>query len=393
MKYLKTSIYLFIAIFLGACSNSVDIVENGDTNYAIIIAQQPNEQESRAASLLQEYIEKMTGCKIPITNKLNEASEKGIFIKEVKGLQWDGYAIKTSKDGNVFIDGGKFRGCVYGVVEILDKYLGCHVYTAKYKVIPQINDISLSPLNISDSSVNYCRIVHFHSSTISDQDVLDWCRISTGSVDYISVHSLTNSLVPWRKYFDTHPEYFAWRNSDGKRMPTQACVSNKEVLRIVIEELEQKMALNPQINYWDVSQDDNRAYCECENCLKIMDEEKSPGGPIFRFVNEVAKHFPDKIISTLAYQYSRPAPVVTKPLDNVRIVLCSIEADRSRSIVDDTTSVGRSFVRDLEDWGKICKQIYLWDYIVNFHYYLAPFPNLHTLQPNIKLFVDNNVHE
>ena len=68
MKFLKTSIYLFIAIFLGACSNSVDIVENGDTNYAIIIAQQPNEQESRAASLLQEYIEKMTGCKIPITN-------------------------------------------------------------------------------------------------------------------------------------------------------------------------------------------------------------------------------------------------------------------------------------------------------------------------------------
>ena len=38
------------------------------------------------------------------------------------------------------------------------------------------------------------------------------------------------------------------------------------------------------------------------------------------------------MISTLAYQYSRTAPKVTKPRPNVNIMLCSIEEDRSRPI-------------------------------------------------------------
>ena len=52
-----------------------------------------------------------------------------------------------------------------------------------------------------------------------------------------------------------------------------------------------------------------------------------------------------------------------------------------------------SFLKDLEDWGKISNHIYLWDYTVDFAHSISPFPNLHTLQPNIQLFVKNNVKE
>ena len=37
--------------------------------------------------------------------------------------------------------------------------------------------------------------------------------------------------------------------------------------------------------------------------------------------------------------------------------------------------------------------IYVWDYTVNFNYHIAPFPNIQVLQPNIQLFVRNNVAE
>ena len=79
-----------------------------------------------------------------------------------------------------------------------------------------------------------------------------------------------------------------------------------------------------------MSQNDNTSYCQCDACKKVIAEEGSPSGPIIRFVNEVAKRFPDKIISTLAYQYSRQAPKITKPADNVQIMLCTIELNRCK---------------------------------------------------------------
>ena len=115
------------------------------------------------------------------------------------------------------------------------------------------------------------------------------------------VHTF-NRLVPWQEYFATHPEYYAELN--GKRIIDQLCLSNPEVLKLTIAKLKEAILAEPEKKYWSVSQNDNFSYCQCENCKKIIAEEKSPAGPVIRFVNEVAKHFPDKIISTLAYQYS-----------------------------------------------------------------------------------------
>jgi hypothetical protein len=202
------------------------------------------------------------------------------------------------------------------------------------------------------------------------------------------VHTF-NRLVPWQEYFQTHPEYFSMMN--GKRNIDQLCLTNPEVLKLVIAKLEKDMAEQPDKLYWSVSQNDNFSYCQCDNCKKIIDEEGSPSGPVIRFVNEVAKHFPTKIISTLAYQYSRHAPSITKPEGNVQVMLCTIELNRSKSIEQDPGS--QSFVKDIVDWGKICKHIYLWDYTIDFAHSVSPFPNLHVLQPNLQFFVKNNVRE
>jgi hypothetical protein len=66
-------------------------------------------------------------------------------------------------------------------------------------------------------------------------------------------------------------------------------------------------------------------------------------------------------------------------------MLCTIELNRSLPIAEDPGS--RPFLQDLQDWGRIARQIYLWDYTVNFSHHVSPFPNLHVLQPNLALFV------
>ena len=201
------------------------------------------------------------------------------------------------------------------------------------------------------------------------------------------VHTF-NSLVPPEVYYAEHPEYFAMVK--GARIPTQLCLSNAQVLELTIQSLRRKIAANPDAKYWSVSQNDNRDYCTCDLCRATDEREGSPSGSIIQFVNQVADAFPDKTISTLAYEYGRHAPKTIKPRDNVNIMLCSIEAYRDKPLEQDPHSA--DFVQDVKDWGKIAKDIIIWDYVIQFNHLVSPFPNLHVLKPNLEFFVRNGVN-
>ncbi|RPH92150.1 MAG: DUF4838 domain-containing protein, partial [Calditrichaeota bacterium] len=194
-------------------------------------------------------------------------------------------------------------------------------------------------------------------------------------------------LVPPSRYFADHPEYFSELN--GIRMRDgQLCLSNPEVLRVTIDALRRMMAEKPEATYWSVSQNDNVNYCTCEKCQALDQTYGGHAGSLLAFVNQVAAQFPDKVISTLAYQYTRQAPVGIKPADNVNIMFCSIECNRSQPLAVDPGEA--AFRRDIESWGKLTDNILVWDYVVQFRNYLDPFPNLHVLQPNLQFFRDNN---
>lgn len=376
----------FLAQKKAVADNSIPLVQAGKSNYSIFISPAKKANEQRAALLLQKYILQISGATLPVGLVTGEGAN-AIYIQEDAGIpNPDGFTIET-KEKNIFIRGGSRKGCVYAVVSLLEKYMGCRYYSPSYKFIPSSKDIRLPQINFTDEPVNDIRIINISEKV--EEDFLDWNRLNTIDEYYgkgYYVHTF-NRLVPWQEYFATHPEYYAELN--GKRIIDQLCLSNPEVLKLTIAKLKEAILAEPEKKYWSVSQNDNFSYCQCENCKKIIAEEKSPAGPVIRFVNEVAKHFPDKIISTLAYQYSRPAPAITKPAANVQVMLCTIELNRSKAIDQDPAS--KSFEKDIVDWGKICQNIYLWDYTIDFAHSVSPFPNLHVLQPNIQFFVRNNV--
>jgi hypothetical protein len=169
-------------------------------------------------------------------------------------------------------------------------------------------------------------------------------------------------------------------------------LSNPEVLRVCIENLEKEIAKRPALTYWSVSQNDNDKYCLCDHCLELNqtyggDARRNSGSMIY-FVNQVAKAFPGKMISTLAYWYTRTAPDHIIPEPNVNIMLCNIESKRHRPVFETDTA----FSRDLRNWGKLARDILIWDYNIQFSNLVSPFPNLHTIGPNLDFFTDNRVN-
>ena len=385
-------------IQVSQCGRAFVFVDHGRPATRIEIPESAGDVERRAAEILRTSLLKMSGVDLPVL-AVKTPGKPGVAAIGFSGddlppslgtpyasLRRDGFALITST-GNFYVASGGGRGAVYGVVHLLERYFGCRRYSPTAEVFPSGNDIALGCLFDVENPVNEVRIVNGEFAL--DADYRDWMGLSDHRELYgegYYVHTFQR-LLPWQAYFAEHPEYFALMN--GRRIIDQPCLSRPEVFDIAAARLREEIAAHPGKEIWSVSQNDNFSYCRCPECLKVIEEEGSPAGPILRFVNRMAALFPDKTISTLAYQYSRPAPRLTRPVPNVEVMLCTIELNRSRPIAEDPGSA--SFVRDIEDWSRICSRLYLWDYTVNFSHHVSPFPNLHVLQPNIRFFVAHGV--
>lgn len=374
------SVLCICAVSMGQTKN-IHLVEKNKSQYKIILPQNSNKWDSMAAAELKKYIGEISGANLEIKN--SSSGENEILICKDANLKPDGFIVRT-QGSKIYFLSGREKGALYGVYSFLENYLGCRMYTSTVKIIPKRREVILPVIDITENPVFEERNLYYKESWNTDFSL--WHKLNsapgTQAVWGLHVHGF-NELVPIGKYFKDHPEYFSEIN--GIRIPDgQLCLTNPDVLRIAIEELRKKMKENPSAKIWWVSQNDNYENCHCPECSKIDEAEGSPAGSMISFINKIAREFPDKIISTLAYQYSRKAPKTIKPEKNVNIVLCSIECNRSKPLEKDSASA--SFVKDLEEWSKISNSVMVWDYVVQFRNEISPFPNFHVLQPNIKLF-------
>jgi Domain of unknown function (DUF4838) len=155
------------------------------------------------------------------------------------------------------------------------------------------------------------------------------------------------------------------------------------------------MRAHPDCTVFSVSQNDCFNQCECPKCQEVAKREGSQMGPVLQLVNCVAegveKEFPDKVVQTLAYQWTRHPPTQMRPRPNVVIMLCSIECCFSHPLATCDCEANKAFRADFEAWAKIAPRLWVWDYTTNFAHYLLPFPNQYVLGPNIRFYVAHNV--
>lgn len=367
--------------------DKLTLIKNGGSAYEIVFMGTATQSQYSSAETLQQYINQIGNVKLAIVDESSQTiGKKKIYVGNIKeeDLQPHEVRIKTENE-NIFISGGSDRAVKNAVFEFLGNYLGCKWYAPGVEEVPLSKTITLTPINYSYIPEITTRTVHsklfYENNEFADQQKVTY-EAFPKYVPEAKVHTF-HRFIPEEKFYESHPEYYALRGE--KRLPTQLCLTNEKVLQIVKDSVASLFKKNPTASVISVSQDDNQQHCQCNNCSIIDETEGSPSGTMIHFVNQVAKSFPDKTISTLAYQYTRKPPK-THPEPNVLITLCSIECDRSAPISEKCTD----FASDLIGWGKLTNNIRIWDYTTQFTNFLAPFPNVYTLQPNIQLFRDNN---
>lgn len=406
-KMLVQAALLTVLMVSASCQDKqVVICKEGEAVARIVIPEQPTPVETHASAVLQHYLKKITGADFPIVSDASPSQGNDIQIGRVNrpeikdinftALKGDGYVLQTH-DGCLTIAGGSNKGTLYGVYGFLEKYLHCRKYTSKVSVIPpQFTIVLDEPIQVQEVPAFEYRETLYKD--VYDPEFMEWHGLGKhqtdayGLGDWGSWCHTTMSLVPPTEYAATHPEYYSMVNgkrlfSTDKRNIGDICWSNEGAFEAACQHLQKQMEAHPEATYWSVSQQDNADYCRCPVCQQAYDKAGSTQGTIIPFINKVAKRFPDKTISTLAYWYSTRPPKDTPVEKNVNIMLCNIGSPRHIPIEEGDST----FTADLKAWHQIHDNFIIWDYVIQFAHLMAPFPNLRTLQPNLQFLHQNGV--
>ena len=406
---------LFVALsFAAGCgkaakNHTVTIAENGLAKAVIVIAEDAAEPEQHAAAELADFLRQITGGKFEI-EKAPAAGQSRLLVGagaaklavadfSIEGLGADGIVMRTA-GSDLILAGGQPRGTLYAVYTFLQDELGCRWWSSTESTIPKRPNLEVDRLNVRYVPVLEYREPYWFDAFDGDWAVRNRCNGHRPRLDakrggkhtYEGFVHTFYPLIPPQKYFKGHPEWFSQIKGKRTYERAQLCLTNEQMRAELVKNLKERLRNNPAATIASVSQNDWRGNCQCAKCAAIEKEEGSPAGLMLRFVNSVAEEiedeFPNVAVSTLAYQYTRKPPKITRPRHNAIVRLCSIECSFSKPLGDERN---QEFRDDIVGWSKICDRLYIWDYTTNFRHHVMPHPNLRVLGPNVKFFVDHNV--
>ncbi len=341
----------------------------------------------RAASILSQYLKKITGGTFPIQSFTDIYND--IILKHVEKENLDSFCYYIY-DKDIIFEAPTEQAAVYAVYDFLENICGCSYYTSTEEFVPFDGNLTVEFNRQEANPVMAYREVYYRD--YFDPDFAEKHKLTaTRAKDQVWgfwCHSFS-TLLPVDEYFEERPEYFSLYQGKRVGKDAQPCLSNPDVFEIMVKNLRKHMDEKPNCRFWSVSQNDNGSYCQCEKCQEINKREGTPMGSVLDFVNRVAEQFPDKTISTLAYWYTRKPPKTIRPRKNVHIMLCNIEANRGLPIETDERNKGSK--DELLAWGDICDNITLWDYCIQFRNLVSPFPNLKVIPQNIRFFTNHKV--
>src|SRR5690606_29842974 len=149
----------------------------------------------------------------------------------------------------------------------------------------------------------------------------------------------------------------------------------------------------PEPDVFSVSQEDNEVkFATPADAELLAKNDGAESAILLDFINFLADNikdeFPGVYIDTLAYFSGEKAPKTIRPRDNVVVRLTDTT---SNLILPMTHPRNHEFHDNVVAWGKITKNLRIWDYAITFAYVGLPMPTTHTYPTDYRFLKANNV--
>ena len=413
---------LLAGLALGATAGELVLAErNHPASCTVVVRRNASPCERRAAAELRLFVKRQTGVELPIADDGGPLPARAIVLGMTRHgttllpdfantLGDEGFRLKAVGP-HLLVLGGPGRGPLYGVCELLERFGGCAWYSDRFEVVPELEAFRVpDDLDETQRPAFALRVQNgskgFHGT--------DWAVRNKMNPEHLDealggspcrfdpvlgkCHTF-NALLNPDDWFDTHPEYFSEVDGIRLRHHTQLCLTNPDVLRLCTKKVLARLAESyPKgIRYYGISPNDWMNACTCPSCRAVDVREKSQAGTLLAFVNAIAAavepEYPDAVIQTLAYSYTRRPPATLVPRRNVQVCLCTIECDFTRSLEESRALENRQVRHAFGVWRKGGRPLSVWDYAADFACWIHPWPNIGTLRKNLAFYRTNGADQ
>ncbi len=385
-------------------TTGVNIIENGASDYQIVIPEEADATTEFAASDLAEFLRLSTGVTLPIITDSGlayDASAKYISLGQTVLLEQagititkeqlgeSGYIIKTV-DNSLFIAGitaATFQGTAYGIYDFLWDAIGMKTYAADEIIYDKVDTV---PLYLLDKQVRpsidiRCLAMH---RVMSDKITNYRLRLIGSNSDVWSTftHTLISTYLPAEKYAEAHPDWYANGNQ-------QLCITNEEMIQELILRVEALLDMYPNTTKVMLGHEDNSAVCQCDNCMAVAAKYGGAYSGVeleltIKVAAEVDKwaeaNYPGRKISYAFFAYGPTlnAPVTYDEVtdsftancpetvipDNVGVLIAPIAMNFSKAPQDPENQA--SYIQ-MKGWTYLFggKNISIWNYCLNAYSY------------------------
>ena len=425
---MKTALLFVAWILMGTVSAQAQMQIAGEGKAACVILTQPGVTvaERQAALELASNLREITGATFEIKALADNAPPSAIIIgpgplaeklfPEVNLATFGGEQLTMRvKQGHLLLAGGRPRGTLYAVCRFIQGQCGVRWWSPYATHIPKIPNLSFADLTVDETPAFESRYPYWYSAFDGDWAMRNGsngqeARLDEdrgGNITYAIAQRFSHLrehhplgfvhttfwLVHPGDFIDAHPDWYAYAKEFGRHIREgQICNMSQGMRDKLVERGREWLKESPKASILSVSQMDQGYPCECPDCTAIDEREGSKAGSTMSMINHVAEklgpEFPNVKFDTLAYYFTRKPPKTIRPADNVIVRLCSIECSFSAPMEDPSN---KAFADDIIGWGKICKNLAVWDYTTAFENFVLPHPNYFVLGPNVRFFHKNNV--
>ena len=382
---------------------SLTVCGNDIADYAIVREAGKGDDSDwnrdQSAADLAEYIEKTCGARLPVYTEEEYAALSPKPAHTVKlaldyhALGDEGFTIDITEAGDVTIRGGRYRGLVYGVFDLL-RDIGWRFFadvlntpeapTVEYlyesdrvDLTPSLSRTETPSLPVRGYWDDY--VYATDANGISERNFMNGiCKCKYGVVGD-ATHGIQTSHCLENAGLYVHTT-------------EQPCYTDPEILDCICEyalsDVRERIAagevVGRELLSVNVGEYDCQSFCECKNCRDVYREDGSHAGSVLRMTNTVAdvldENYPGVAASMIAYTGSNPPPKKTVPRANTHVwyayyldhtlFACNAHCISGRDC-DSPSCANTVFSREIEGWRRICTDDNLYCYYYPFSAYDA----------------------
>ncbi len=374
------------------------LVNNGQSNYKVVIPESATITEKYAAEELVYFLEQSTACKLPIiTDKNLTASESDCYLSVGETVLYEaqpdlavsyeelgerGVSVHT-KGNTAIMVGATDNGTLFSVYRFLYYQIGYTAYGVDCIDYEQYSKLKLK-------AFDYKYVPGIEITTGSDMEIAGEANTKNAMRMYLSTrYDLTGDLYnglwchtnAWVVPIEQYPDL--WNNA-------QLCYTNPKTVEVVTQNIIDKylMGAGPYIM---LGGNDDTGSCGCANCLVENEKYGGAAGAYVKFMNAVAENIETymqengmtarKIIVGLNYYAYIAPPVVEQngqyvPIDesvvprngqvSVGIMFTPINYCCNHSLGDENCESNAQYAEYLKGWDAITDYLMAYVYETNF---------------------------